>query len=435
MLRTEAADALRDRRTEDDYLLPAYGERCFAQVPATVADLLGVGDVPGQPLPDDVFEGVRTDAPVVVHVLVDGFGFEQWARHRHAARFLDRFTGTARVSPLTSVYPSETAAALTSVHTGHPPAGHGLLGWDQYLPNRDLLVQPLPFATPDGTPADDLGVDPRELVDEAATPVYDRFPEAGVHAATVVPDDIRGSAYSRLTTGAATATGYDGLTGGGGLDRRLRAAVERAHERGPAYVYAYLPHVDAAAHEHGTRSEQCGATVGEVFRALGRVVTGLDGAAASETLLLVTADHGLLDTDPARNVDLLRDDRIGAAVGRDRRGEPLFCGGPRNLHLVGDGDGAVATLRDALADHGFDRLASEPDRPLDRALFGPDPSATFEARRGDLLVVPSDRAVWHGRSDSLDHLAAHGGLHPDEMVVPFAAARVDRLQESGVGML
>lgn len=435
MLRTDAADALRDRQTEDGYLLPAYGDRSFDQLPATVADLLGVGGVPGTPLPDDVFEGVRTDAPVVLHVLVDGFGFEQWGRHRNASLFLDRFTEYGRVSPLTSVFPSETAAALTSLHTGVAPARHGLLGWTQYLPDHDLVVQSLPLETPDGRAAAEFGVEAPDLVADGVTPMYDRLLDAGVHASVLGPEGIPDSAYGHFAFGDAERVAYDGLAGDGGFDARLRATVERAHARAPAYVYAYLPQVDGAAHEHGTRADEYASTVGEVFRALGRVIGGLDEATARETLLLVSADHGLLDMDTAASVDLLADPRVERAVGRDRRGEPLFSGSPRNLALFGRDADAVAALERAMADHAFARLASAPDPTLDRALFGPGTSATFESRRGDLLAVPREVGVWHDRTDVLDYAALHGGLHPSEMVVPFAAARADRLQDLGSGLL
>ncbi|WP_276257337.1 alkaline phosphatase family protein [Haloglomus litoreum] len=435
MLRTDAADALRDRQTEDGYLLPAYGDRSFDQLPATVADCLGVHGVPGDPLPDDVFEGVRTDAPVVLHVLVDGFGFEQWARHRNASLFLDRFTETARVSPLTSVFPSETAAALTSLHTGVVPARHGLLGWTQYLPEHDLVVKSLPFETPDGTPAGEFGAEAADLVADGLTPVYDRLLDAGVDASVLAPAGIPGSAYSRYAFGDAASAGYDGLDGPEGFTARLRETIDRAHANAPAYVWAYLPQVDGAAHEHGTRADAYGSTVGEVFRALGRVVESLDEATARETLLLVSADHGLLDMDPAANVDLLSDGRVERAVARDRRGEPLFSGGPRNCGLFAPDEAAMATLDAALSERTLPRLASAPDPTLDRALFGPDRSATFEARRGDLLVVARETGVWHRRTDVLDYRGLHGGLHPQEMLVPFAAARTDRLQGLGSDLL
>lgn len=426
MLRTDAARALRDRQTEDGYLLPDYGGACFAGVPATVAELLGTR-VPGTPVPDDCFAGVRTDGiETVVHVLVDGFGFEQWAHHRHAAKFLNRLTERARVSPLTSVFPSETATALTTLHTGRLPAEHGLLGWTQYLPDAELLVQPLPFTAADGTPAGELGINPDALFGNCATPVYDELAAAGITTAVLAPTGLNNSAYAGVTLGAARPRDYEGLGGPSGLARRLRDTVHEAHEDAPSYVYAYCPQIDAAAHDHGTRSTAYADTVGAVFRALRRAVSGVDEAVAAETLLIVSADHGHVDTDPSRNVDLFTDERLPAALRTDRRDAPLVCGGPRNIHLFPRAD-AAERLRAALDDRRTAWLRQPPDGVMDRALFGGNRSPTFTERRSPELLIPDALSVWHGEADDLSSVGMHGGLAPAEMLCPLAAVRLDRL--------
>lgn len=81
-------------------------------------------------LPDDAIAGVECgDAENVVVLLVDGFGYEHWKRERDVHPLLSALTERGIVTPLTSVYPSETAAAITTVHTGRKPVEHGLLGW------------------------------------------------------------------------------------------------------------------------------------------------------------------------------------------------------------------------------------------------------------------------------------------------------------------
>src|SRR6185369_9878267 len=46
---------------------------------------------------------------------------------------------------LQSLFPSTTAAALTSVATGRWPAQHAVLGWWTRLPELDLTATILPF--------------------------------------------------------------------------------------------------------------------------------------------------------------------------------------------------------------------------------------------------------------------------------------------------
>jgi hypothetical protein len=48
-------------------------------------------------------------------------------------------------------------------------------------------------------------------------------------------------------------------------------------------------------------------------------------------------------------------------------------------------------------------------------------------RAGDLLVVPRDRGVWYG-DDELGQIGMHGGLAPEEMLVPLASVRLSDLR-------
>jgi len=108
-----------------------------------------------------VLAGVETDVDVVVVALVDGFGYEQFRRDRDRYDLLSRLVERGRVTPLTSIYPSETAAAITTLHTASLPVEHGLLGWDLYVEEEDLLLETLPFRTKDGR--DPAAVVGREL--------------------------------------------------------------------------------------------------------------------------------------------------------------------------------------------------------------------------------------------------------------------------------
>jgi hypothetical protein len=56
-------------------------------------------------------------------------------------------------------------------------------------------------------------------------------------------------------------------------------------------------------------------------------------------------------------------------------------------------------------------------------------SARFRRRCGDLVLTHRELGTWRGDAepDELDLVGMHGGLHPEEMLVPFAAVRADRL--------
>jgi len=181
MLRTDVAEDLRREFGEEGALFPDYEGYCFANVPHTVASLLGADT--GRTLPEDALADVGDDGVEnVLVVLVDGFGFRQWRRERDHHGLLDRLSSAARITPLTSIYPSETAAAMETFHTGALPAEHGVVGWNVYEPTTDEAFEALPFLNKDGErPA----ISREEL--SAAESLYPELVAEGISAHHVVP--------------------------------------------------------------------------------------------------------------------------------------------------------------------------------------------------------------------------------------------------------
>ena len=412
MLRESVAEQLRADQIEQGYLFPDYEGYCFANVPHTIASVLGADT--GRTLPEGIFEGVETDVRQVVVVLVDGFGLTQWRRDCTDHPFLQVVTQRGTVTPLTSIYPSETAAAITTFHTGRLPAQHGAIGWNVYEPTTDESFELLPFLTKDEKRP---SVDPDDVFD--AEPIYPALATAGIESHHVIPFD---STYEGAT--AHTYSDWDGFRSA--LGRALRTA------EGPSYTYAYLPHVDHVSHAEGTQSKQYQTTVAEVCDHLQQaLVADLHEEIARETLLVVTADHGHVDTDTERNVDISDIPGVTESLQRHADGTPIrFAGSPRNVHLHLEPD-AVESVRDSLL-ATLDAQVFTQDEVLERGLFGDvDSSETFRRRLGDLVLTHRDLGVWWDAEepDELHLVGMHGGLHPNEMLVPFAAVRLSELRD------
>src|SRR4051794_6117216 len=86
-----------------------------ASIVGLVPALLGARDASWLPEP------ART-ADQVVLLILDGLGWEAVQDHRALMPNLAAMDG----GPITSVVPSTTASALTSIATGLPPAQHGV---------------------------------------------------------------------------------------------------------------------------------------------------------------------------------------------------------------------------------------------------------------------------------------------------------------------
>ncbi len=426
----------------DGYARPAYDRWSLDRVPGTAAEALGVDfdrSLPATAVPSGDYRNV-------VVLLIDGYG---WDRFRAGPRpaLLDRLAAAGETTAITSVYPTETAAAITSLNTGRTPAEHGLLGWNLRLPSVDRTVQTLPFVT---RPADDTrataateetsavdptapsvpaetgptaltgatdgAVDGTDLFDGRS--VYERLAEAGVESHAIQPSRIVGGPYGEAATAGARRHGVDSVAAFAlSIRRRLAAATE------PTYVYAYWPNVDGAAHDAGTRSADYDAELAAVCGAVERELDRLDEGTADETLLLATADHGHRQSEPSAAVDLSELPAVWGNLARHDDGRPVLpTGGPRNLHLHLQ-PGTVETVRAALAAAPFEARILDGQTAIDDGLFGTGSvSQKLRDRVGDLVVVPESVGVWFGdEARKLEFVGQHGGQHPEELFVPFVA--------------
>jgi hypothetical protein len=411
VLRTDLAAALRDDELAPGFVTPDWDGYCFGNVPDTVRSLCGADA--RRPLPDDVFDGVDTDAEHVVLLFVDGFGWTHFRRARGDHPFLDTLAERATVTPLTSIYPTETAAAVTTVTTGTQPCEHGVLGWNAHVPELGGQVNTLPFT--DGT-GDPLDGDPATLMDEE--PIFTDLPDPAVVTTAAIAE----SDYSEGSTNGTEAIPYDDVAQG---LCRLRARLEAAD--GPTFTYVYTPVVDTRAHAVGAGHPETDAALASVLAAVERELLGLlDDDTAAETLLLLTADHGEVDAGPDERVPLEGLD-LDPHLARDADGDPIPAqGGPRNIQLHAR-DGHVEALA-ATVEGGLSAL--DPlvvTGAVAERMFGDrEPSDRFRRRCPDVLAIPDAGYAWY--EEKLDYAAMHGGCHPEEMLVPFAAARLDTLR-------
>nr|WP_264474959.1 alkaline phosphatase family protein [Salinirubrum litoreum] len=321
-----------------------------------------------RPLPADVFDGVDgvttddatdgnaagfgTSVDRIVTVVVDGYGLDSWKRDQGDYDFLGRLTDGGTVTPLTSVYPSETAAAITTFETGQLPCEHGRTGWNVYDPETDRSFLPLGGrvkAGPEAGAAHVTAGDEAVLVaPEASTGVsyhYDRLADAGVDCHRLQP-------FPESSPGV-TQHEYGDLEEFG-----ARLAGVTMASATPGYVYGYVPHVDAVSHDSGTEGDDFQSTLATVCEQLSAFVADLDAETAANTLLLITADHGHVNTDPDRNVDLSDNETLMANLRRHADGTPVcLSGSMRNVHLHLQ-EGTVEETRRALSDldaHVFTR--------------------------------------------------------------------------------
>ncbi|MGE0079813.1 MAG: alkaline phosphatase family protein [Thiohalomonadaceae bacterium] len=372
---------------------PDYQQTSLVNLVAALRAAAG-GDTRGcAPLP---LPATVTGARHLILFIVDGLG-EAMARAHGGliARHL--------YQRLTSVFPTTTVSAITSCYTGLTPSRHGMTGWFTWLRELGSVATVLPFVPRHGGPSyTEAGITPADVM--GCPSVFAGLRRPG-HV--VNPFYIADSAYSRALSGPAQRHAYRDLDG---LVTMLATLA-----RTPGLTYAYWPELDSAAHHSGVASTETLERLAAVERALEQL---LDRLAGMNAAVLVTADHGMVDTRPDHVIDVAAHPPLTECLAL-----PL-CGEPRAAYAYVHADRREA-FEAYVGEHlgGQCRLLSR-TQLLEAGWLGPGPVHPELAHRiGDYLLLMKDDYVITQRlagERPFSQRGVHGGLSPEELYVPLA---------------
>jgi predicted AlkP superfamily pyrophosphatase or phosphodiesterase len=358
-------------------LLPDYGGACLdGVVPALLHRDAGVPDW----MPASV-AGARQ----VVLLVIDGLGSLQLKERPALAPVLSSMPG----GRITSVTPTTTATALTSITTGLTPAQHETVGYRVHVNGEVLNI--LRWRTAQG--------DARQFAppDEFQT----HAPFEGTRPPVITRAEFASSGFTMAHLAGVDLQGWR-------MPSTLVTLVERALRNGAPFVYAYYDGIDKVAHEYGF-GPYYDAELVATDRLVGDVAAVLpDGA-----VLVVTADHGQVqvgDDVVALDADLLSDVTLISGEGRFRW-----------LHArPGTIERLASACRERFPVQAWVRTVDELD---DEGWFGGSLTAAGRARLGDVALIARAPVAFLDPGDAGENRlrCRHGSLTPDEVWVPLLA--------------
>ncbi len=359
----------------DKPVLPDYAGACIANIVPALLD--GAVEAPTW-LPE-----VAMEADQVVLLVLDGLGWEQLQARRHLAPTLASLVG----GPITSVSPSTTATALTSIATGLTPGEHGVVGYRVAVDHEVLNI--LRWSTPAG--------DARRRIDPHAFQPHAAF--CSQRPCIVTKAEFVSSGFSGAHLSEVRFNGYR-------VPSTMLVELRRALRAGEPFVYAYYDGIDKVAHEYGL-AEHYDAELQAVDRLVADVLAELPRHAA----LVITADHGQVDVGD-NLIDLHPD--VAAHVSF-QSGEGRF----RWLHArPGRLDALAEAARARHGDTGWVRLR---DETVEEGWWGEKVTDVARQRLGDVALVARDDVSYTDAADSgpFHLIGRHGSLTPAEMYVPL----------------
>lgn len=410
----------------DGLQMPRYDGWSLLNVANSVCQMFGIPALSPHPALDSQLTAhLGTDIQRVILILVDGLALhrlQRWMQNGDGQTWRD-LAGQGILAPITSITPSTTSAALTSLWTGRSANEHGIIGYEMWLKEYGVVANmiqhsPIGFQHSAG------------LLSRAGFKAaeYLPFPTLGQHLRAHEIDSIAFQHQTIANSGLSQMLFRSTLVHSYRSSADLWSSVRRAIESKPwqrQFLWAYWSEVDYLSHAHGPDAEHPANDFAALTRDFQNILLNrLNPKLHAGTAILLLGDHGQVSTPP--------DDfyLLGSHPGLERRLHIKPTGENRLMYLFIK-PGQVEAVRDTIQRDFLGQFRTIDSIYLaGSGLLGPGQAhPALLDRMGDLAVIPGGNGyLWWADKENPLH-GRHGGLHPEEMRVPWLAARLGKSNE------
>lgn len=407
----------------DGFILPNYAGLSILNIPASLCSLFGIPGLAGTPLNPEILQPLGEGVRRVVLLLVDGLAFHRLQRWmtKDAAPVWQRVAEAGLLSPITSITPSTTSAALSSLWTGRSAAQHGIAGYEMWLKEYGIVANmithaPITFQNDVGS-LTKAGFQPENYLQAATLGTH--FAAHGIRSYALQHQSI---ARSGLSTMLFKDVEVHSFVTTSDLWVNLRHLLENKTSE-KLYAWVYLGEVDHFSHFYGPEDERTAAEFAALSHGFERLLLDkLSLAARKDTLFILTSDHGQIVTPQYPYYATINHPALTRRLHINPTGENRMF----YLYERPGQSEAVREYIERIWPNQFTLL--DPAFAVSAGLFGPgEPHPRLLDRLGDAIVLARDSAYlwWSEKENKL--LGRHGGLSPDEMLSPFLAARFSEI--------
>jgi len=381
-----------------------------------VAKFLGVRST--RPLVSEKLS-IYSETENVILLLLDGFGAAQlkFAREHFGIPSFEQHFSKADLIPITSVFPSTTSSAMSSIHTGLTPQEHGVVGYTMFISQLGTIAQMLRFAPVlGGRSIFDSELEPSTFLD--AKTIHERMGEAGVSSTVYTPNYIIDSGLSRITYRGADVEASFSFT-----DSIIKTRKNLERNSGNSFHLVYYASPDTVSHARGPYTEVFAAELESLFATLSKqLLSKLDKQVGRRTTLLISGDHGAVRVKRESILDVADHPELSSCF---------------RLPPTGDSRASILSLKPGTQDKVlsfFERnypgqfVIMESSQMLADDYFGMGMiKEETRGRIGDLVALPKfdnaiDNSQMEFRREEIP--GRHGGLSEEEMQVPLIVTKL-----------
>ncbi|MBQ8782355.1 MAG: alkaline phosphatase family protein [Clostridia bacterium] len=360
---------------------PNY-DRSILSIASSVLNHFGVKDCQHKTLPE--FDALlNKNYKNIVVMLFDGMGVSIIEKHLDENSFLRKHF----LCPISSVFPSTTVAATTTIESGYSPAETAWLGWDLYF--KEIGENVAVFRNTlqkDGSPAADYNVAQKYIPYKN---IFDRIKEInGKNSAFAV------SPFTKFHSKSVRDICKD--------------VYKLSKKRKKKYIYTYWHQPDKTMHAYGVTSKEAHKEIlhinSEVEKLCGKL---------KNSLIIITADHGHCDGESIYLEDY---PEISALLKVPPSVEPRAL----SFFVKESKKEEFKELFNRLFGKDF-RLMTK-DEVFNEKLLG---NGTSHHKASDFIgdffaVATGNKSIYIKREER-EFIGVHAGLTKEEMTVPFIA--------------
>ncbi|MBQ6493786.1 MAG: alkaline phosphatase family protein [Erysipelotrichaceae bacterium] len=313
-------------------------------------------------------------------LLIDGMG----------ARLIDRklpedaFLKKHMLYRTSTVFPSTTTSATTSIQNGKAPSENAWLGWCQYLKEADDII--IPF----------LSIGYYNDVRYEDHIMFKHIP-----VSTTENDLKKKGIGSRILFPSFAEDGCDDF------DEMCQRLIALSHSDEYRYIYAYWDRYDTYMHEYGPSSKICDSYLEHINYEIENLALNL----SDDTMLVVIADHGQVDINRYYNLYGSEFDRFFyRRPSLESRAQAFFIRKGMEKEFE-------KRFKEVFQD---DYILLSHEQVLRSKLFGDHGNhPRFEEFIGDYLAIgKSDLSFEYHEREKHRFKGQHAGMSDDELQIP-----------------
>ncbi len=334
----------------------------------------------------------------IIFIVIDGLGYDFLVEHGD-----NSFLKNHLRRKMTSVFPSSTASAFISLMTGVAPQQHGSTGWFVFLNETGILTSILPFLTKAGG-IPQKNVPFSDVIDQDSI-----FMGLDAFSFCIMHKDYINSQCSGVITRGGKRKSFSDMSG-------FLSRIENALDFGAGrkFIFAYWDQLDKISHEKGVMSPD---TL-EHFAMVDKAVSKLSALLAKRNaVLIVTSDHGMIDSSEKETVRLSDHPDLKEMLAVPLAGEP-------RVGYCYVRPGMVMDFEDYVLKNLYEYCDMfKSSELLERGFFGLfETNKKLNKRIGDYTLVTKKnymiRDVLSGEKYK-EFKGMHGSLSSEEMFVPL----------------